>query len=145
MTENNKNLPSWFTLVASIALVWNLLGLMSFVAHLMTSTEMLDATMPANEAALFKDYPMWATWSFGLAVISGSLGALALLLKKRLSLILFMLSFIAVIAQNYHAFVLVDSYAVYGAGSLTMPVLVLVIGGYLIWLSVKGSKEGWLK
>lgn len=145
MNKQLSEIPAWFTWVVTIGLVWNLLGLMSFVAHLMTTPESLAATMPEPEAALYLNYPLWATYSFGIAVITGTLGCVLLLLKQGWAFWLFLISLVAMLIQNYHAFILVDSYRVFGAGSLTVPILVLVVGLYLMWLSHRGNRQGWLK
>ncbi|WP_286232850.1 hypothetical protein [Thalassotalea sediminis] len=143
MTQETK-VPKWFYIVGIIALIWNMLGLMAFVGHIMMTPEMI-AKLPEAEQALYQNNQPWATIAFATAVITGTLGCILILLKKALAKSLFILSFVAVIVQNFHAFYIIDSLAVYGSTSVIMPSLVAIVGLLLIWLSTKATRRGWLK
>lgn len=143
MTQETK-VPKWFYIVGIIALIWNMLGLMAFVGHIMMTPEMI-AKLPEAEQALYQNSQPWATIAFATAVITGTLGCILILLKKALAKSLFILSFVAVIVQNFHAFYIIDSLAVYGSTSVIMPSLVAIVGLLLIWLSTNATRRGWLK
>ncbi|GAA6205849.1 MULTISPECIES: hypothetical protein [Thalassotalea] len=142
MTEKIA-IPKWFKVTAILAFVWNLLGLMAFVSHIMMTPEMISE-LPSQEQALYNDLPMWATAAFAIAVLAGTLGSLLLVLKKKMAKILLIASVVGVIVQNYHSFFVIDSMAVYGTASVIMPIMVLIIAITLIVLANKAEKHAWL-
>ena len=136
-------IPKWFKVTAIIALVWNLLGLMAFVSHIMMTPEMISE-LPTQEQTLYKEIPMWATAAFALAVIAGTLGCLLLVLKKAMAKEVLIASVLGVVVQNIHSFFVIDSMAVYGAASVIMPMMVFIIGVALVLLANKAEKHEWL-
>lgn len=137
-----NTIPSWFKVAAIIALVWNLLGVVAFISHMMMTPESI-AQLPLAEQALYDAVPVWATIAFAIAVFGGALGSLALLMKKDLCYPLFIASFVGVIVQQIHSFFISNSYEVYGPGGTIMPIMVVVIALLLILLSAKGHKNNW--
>lgn len=135
--------PKWFSVVAWVAFVWNLLGLAAFVKHMLMTPEMI-ASLPEAEQGLYESLPMWVIIAFGMAVIGGSLGSLLLAFKKSMSLYVLILSVIGVCVQMYHSFFIIDSVAVYGPGSAVMPGMVLVIAFALVWLANDAKSKRWI-
>jgi hypothetical protein len=127
---------------AILALVWNLLGVMAFVGHIMMTPEMI-AELPKAEQALYSSVPFWATIAFTVAVFAGALGSVALLMKKSICYHLFMVSLIAVLVQMYHSFFMSNSFEVYGPGGTVMPIMVIVIALLLVRFSAKGKDNNW--
>ncbi|MDO6445902.1 hypothetical protein Q4493_08975 [Colwellia sp. 1_MG-2023] len=136
-------IPKWFTITAIIAFVWNLLGLMAFFSHITMTPEMISE-LPAQEQALYKDIPLWATAAFAIAVFAGALGSLLLVLKKAIAKLVLIASVLGVVVQNIHSFVVIDSMAVYGVASIIMPTMVLIIAVALVLLASKAEKHEWL-
>lgn len=141
--ENTSNAPRWFTVCAVIALVWNMLGLLAFISHIMITPEMI-AELPAEQQPLYQDIPVWVTAAFALAVIGGCLGCVLLIMRKSLAKIVLIASLIGVIAQNIHSFFIIDSIAVFGPTSVIMPIMVIIIGMALILMANKGQQNNWL-
>jgi len=146
MTEQVKSenivIPSWFKIVAIIAFFWNLLGVLAFVGQMFMTPEML-AELPVAEQELYANTPMWATAAFAMAVFAGALGSLLLLMKKGLATLVLTLSLVGVLVQMFHSFFMSKSFEVYGPGAAVMPMMVIVIAVYLVWLSNKAQKNGW--
>ncbi|RMF37307.1 MAG: hypothetical protein D6753_17880 [Planctomycetota bacterium] len=136
--------PIWFTITAWVALVWNLMGLLAFVGQVSISQEQL-AELPDAERALYDNIPMWASVAFGVAVLAGTLGCVALLLRRRWAWHLFVLSLVGVIVQNVHGFLMSDALAVYGVQALVMVGMIVAIGIGLILLSSMATARGWLR
>jgi len=143
INNNQSSLPSWFKTVAILAIVWNCLGLLSFIMHTMMTPEIL-ASLPEAEQKLMLSYPAWASVAFGAAVIFGVLASILLLMKKAFSFECYLISLIAVVIQDYHWFVMENVIPVLGMSSLVMPSLVLIVGIGLLLLSHKGKQDGWL-
>jgi len=135
-------IPSWFKVVAIIAFIWNLLGVLAFVGQMFITPEML-AELPVAEQELYANTPIWATAAFAVAVFAGAFGSLFLLLKKTVATLILTLSLIAVLVQMFHSFFMSNSFEVFGPGGAVMPVMVMLIAIYLVWLSKKAQAQGW--
>ena len=135
--------PIWFTVVIAIALVWNVLGLLADLADLRLSAADI-AALSAQQQALYKARPLWSVGASIVAVVGGTLGCLALLLRKRASVFLLYASLLGVVLQDIGIFI------VAGAGRVANPVpfilqgLVLVISVGLIFLAHHAASRGWL-
>lgn len=142
-TNTTSSKPKWFLGIAIFAIIWNLLGVIAYIAQMMMTPEMLEA-LPEAERAIIENTPSWATSAFAIAVWGGTLGSILLLLKKKIAVYIFALSFVGVLVQMYHSIFIANSIEVYGPGGLVMPIMVLLIGGGLIWYSNDLTKKGWL-
>lgn len=135
--------PTWFWIVSGLALVWNLMGVMAYLAQVSMSPEALQA-LPENQRALMESTPSWATSAFAIAVWGSTLACVLLLLKKKLATVIFIISFAGILVQMVHAFFMANSIEVYGPGGLVMPIMVLAIGAALIFFSRKAVANGWI-
>ncbi|PCE66696.1 hypothetical protein [Sediminicola luteus] len=142
--ENSNTVPKWFTVVAVLALLWNLMGLGSFFMHVFISEEAL-AVLPEAERNLYGQFPLWTEVVFAIAVLGGTLGSLGLLMRKAWAKPLFWISLVAIIIQMSHNLFMTDAMEVYGNMAALMPTLVVAIGIFMVWLSNKGVNLGWLK
>ena len=131
---STTKLPVWFWVVGVIALLWNLMGLMAFVSQRMMTKESL-ASLPESQQKLYEATPTWVHVVFGIAVISGTLGCIGLLMRKHWALPVFVVSFITVLAQMSYVFMMSDTVSVMGASQMVLPVLVTVIAAVLVWYS----------
>lgn len=141
-TETNKPTTA-FWIVSVVALIWNLMGVMAYMANVMITPEALQA-LPENERALIESTPTWATSAFAIAVWGGVLGCILLLLRKKLATTVLIISFAGIVVQMVHSLFLANSIEVYGPGGMIMPVMVILIGAYLIWYSRSATSRGWL-
>jgi len=140
---SSEKAPTWFNVVAIVALIWNVLGCLAFYVQV-TLTDEAIAMLPEAEQALYASYPPWAVTAFALAVFGGAVGSLLLLLKKRIARPVLILSLAGVFIQMGHSFFIAKSYEVYGPGAMAMPILVIVVAIYLVALSRKAIKSGWI-
>lgn len=142
MTTSHKP-PLWFWIVGVTMLLWNLMGVMAYVQEATLTAAQLQA-MPQAERALLASRPAWATAAFAIAVFGGAAGCLMLLLRSRLALPVLVLSFVGVLAQMGQAFLIADSFAVYGTGGLIMPAVVTGVAAFLVFFAAHARKRGWL-
>lgn len=143
MTENTgSKAPIWFTVVAAILLVWNLLGVMAYITHVTVSADGL-AALPEVQRQMYLDTPVWVTAAFAVAVNAGALGCALLLLRKNLAVPVLCVSLAGVLVQNFHAFFISDVLEVLGPGGLVMPILVIIVAVCLVWLAVKARARNW--
>ena len=132
-----------FWVIAFIALLWNLIGVAIFVMQLKLTPEMI-AAMPAPQRAVYAATPAWINLVFGVAVVSGVLGALCLLLRKRWAVPLFLISLLAIAVQLAGAYAVTPVWAASGAAGLGLPVMLVVIALYLWWYSRDAAAKGWI-
>lgn len=144
MKTEKLKVPVWFWIIAIIFLLWNLMGVGSFFMHTFISNDTLEA-MPTVERELYESYPLWTEIVFAIAVFTGFLGSLGLILRKKWSKSAFIISIIVVIPQMIHNVFFTKAMEVYGVGqAITMPILVVTAGLFLVWFSILGIKKNWL-
>ncbi|MBT1711213.1 hypothetical protein KK062_23415 [Fulvivirgaceae bacterium PWU5] len=142
MTTSTKP-AAWFWIVSIIALLWNLLGVMAYIMHVTMTPEAL-AALPEQERALYTNVPVWATAAFAIAVWGSTLACVLLLIRKKLATPVFVIAFIAILIQMVHSLFISNSIAVYGPGGMVMPVMIIVIGLYMILFSRQATSKDWL-
>lgn len=135
--------PLWFWAVSAAMLLWNGLGTMAYVADATITADALNA-LPEAERALRASRPAWATAAFAVAVFGGVVGCLLLLVRSRWALPVLVLSLLGVAVQMTHAFLIANSYGVYGPVGLIMPALVLMFSLFLVWFARRARARGWL-
>jgi hypothetical protein len=136
--------PRWFTVVAVIALLWNLLGCLAFASDLLLTPADVSKLSEAQQA-LYKARTAWAVASTALAVIAGALGCVGLLLGKTWAFPAFLASLAGIVVQDYGLFVVVDGAKLAGPVAVVMQGLVFLIAVGLIVLSRQGIARGWLR
>lgn len=143
MSESTKKPNAGFWIISIVALIWNLMGVFAYLTQAYMSDETLSA-LPDAERALYDNLPAWVTAAYAIAVFGGVLAAILLLLKKKLSTQLFTISLLGVVIQMFYNFFISKTIEVYGAGSIIMPIMIIVIAIYLLWYSKSATKKGWL-
>jgi hypothetical protein len=136
--------PKWFTVTAIIALLWNLVGVAAFVMDSTISPEDL-AKLPEGQQTLYAARDSWIMLATALAVILGTLGSIGLLLKRKWALPVFIVSLLAIVAQDVGMFVLINGVALGGAFTAVLHTAVLLIAILLVLLSRKAIVHGWLR
>ena len=143
MTSYLRKPSNLFWGISSMALIWNLIGVFNYLTQAFMTDEIL-ATLPKDQQAVYQDVPAWVTAAFAIAVFSGSFGALLLLLKKKIASTFFILSFAGITAQMTYGLLINENSDSYGPLGLFMPLMIIAIGGYLIWYSKKATEHRWL-
>lgn len=145
MTEDaGVKLPGWFWVVAVLALLWELMGVGSYLYHV-TLSEADIAALPEGQRRLMAIIPPWILGAFAIAVFSGLLGAIALLARRRWARPLFVLSLIAVVVQFGWEFAVAKAHELLGASSAIFPAIIIVVAALLVWFSGLAIKRGWLR
>jgi hypothetical protein len=142
MTTNKPTTAYW--IIAVIALLWNGMGVIEYLRIALMTPEAL-AALPEIERTFYENVPAWATSAFALAVWGGLLGSIFLLVKRKWAKAAFLISFAGIVVQLSHNYLVGNALDVYGPGGLVMPVMIVVIGVFLIWHTNKATDKGWLK
>ncbi len=145
MTELTKTKPPiWFWLVSIVALLWNLMGVMAYLGQAYMTEEM-KSNYTAEQLSLMESTPAWITAVFAIAVWGGLLGCIALIIRKRWSKPVLILSFVAIVIQMAYSFFMTNAAEVYGTvQGIVTPIFVIIIGGALVQFSRFSIKKGWL-
>ena len=141
--ETTTKPPKMFYWISGAALLWNITGIAASIGQVTMSQETLVA-MPPEQRALYENIPAWATSAYAIAVFAGALGCLLLLLRKAAALPVLILSLLGVFVQMSHAFFMTNSIEVMGASALVFPLVIIVIGIYLIWFANDAKQKGWI-
>ena len=141
MTDSRKKPEITFWVIGIIALIWNHMGVVAYLMQAYMTDEDLLA-LPLEEQALYIDIPAWVTAAYALAVFGGALGCLLLLMRKKLATLIFIFSFISILIQMSYNIFMSKAVEVYGPGGAIMPVMIIIIGAFLIWYSKKMEQQG---
>ena len=134
-----------FWLIVGAALIWNLLGIFAYYMQVTATPDTWGAAgYTADQIAALQAIPAWATGGSGLATTCGVLGSVLLLLRKSLAAAIFIVSFVGLLLQNLHAFVLSDTIAAFGMVPVYIQTTVMIVAVLLIWYARKASARGWL-
>ncbi len=143
-TTSNIKPPRWFWILSALALLWNILGILAYLADAYMSIEDLEQ-MSQAERLLYESQPAWVTGAYAIAVWGGALGCVLLLLRKKWARPILYLSLFGIIAQISYSIFFSNSIEVYGPGGIIMPVLVLCIGIALVIFANKAAAKAWIK
>lgn len=103
MNAMANTLPRWYWVVAILAVLWMLFGVAAWCMDLMMDPAAI-AQMPEAQQQLYQARPQWLFAVYGVAIFSGLLGAIGLLMRKRWATLLFLLSLLAVVVQFGYTF-----------------------------------------
>lgn len=136
--------PASLWIVGVLALLWNLLGLASFVFQMLMPAEALQA-MPAEQRAVYEAAPGWLYLFYGIATIGGVLGSLALLLRRRWAALVFLVALLGLIVQVIAGYATTPSWAVSGAAGLGFSLFLVLVAVALWRFSAWMEKRGVLR
>mgnify|MGYP000406776911 CR=1 FL=1 len=139
MTNTNKsNLVFW--IIGIIALIWNGMGVVNYLMQAYKSEAMMSK-FNADQLALLESLPAWMTALFAIAVFAGLIGTIAFLMRKKVAVLLFLMSFIAATIQQLYWMFGTNIAEVFSESQpYLMPILIIVFAAFLLWYS-KGQKE----
>ena len=141
MTE--QKLPTWFWVVGGLAVLWNLMGAFAYYSDVTMSPEML-AQLPEADQVLRAAIPAWITGLYAIAVFVGLAAAIALCLRNKLAIPLFVVSLAAVVIQMGYISFGMNTVEIRGAVSLIFPVVIIVLGALQLWFALHAKGRGWI-
>ena len=138
-----KKPPIWFTLLIAIALLWNLAGLFAVIADLRLSPADISA-LPAQQQALYAARPIWSVIASLVAVLGGTIGCLALLVRRKWAVFILYASLLGVVTQDIGIFVIAGAAKVSGPVPFILQGIVLFVAVGLVVLARSASVKSWL-
>lgn len=142
--ENKVSVPVWFYIIASLLLIWNIIGIVTLTGQVTLTKDALSMMTP-EEQQFYIDMPLWVIWAFALGVFGGFFGCIALLAKRRWAKYFLIASLIGIIIQIIYNLAMGDGIQVYEGTALLLPILSVAVAIFAILLSVIGIRKGWLR
>lgn len=136
--------PGWYWAVAIVALLWEAMGCFSYVTKVAMDSAAL-AQLPAAERDIWTSMPGWVVGAFAVAVWSGLLGAVGLLLRRSWARFAFAVSLLAVIVQFGWTFLATPILSTIGTSAAAFPAFILLVAAALLWFAGLAAKRGWLR
>jgi len=133
MSNSTTKPTTIFWIISSIALFWNIMGVVAYLKQAYLTDEAL-LLLPENEQAYYANVPIWITAAFAIAVFSGFLGSLALLLKKKWAKPMFLISFVTVVVQVVYNLFIQEFVALTGT-TVILPIITIIIASFLVWFA----------
>jgi hypothetical protein len=134
--------PLWFWIVSILLVLWEVMGCFACVQQIRLGAAAMG---PVDDWSLryYAALPAWYNWDYLVATFGGLLGGLALLLRDRRAILLFGISFVAIIVMFGYAFVATDLIAHKGLGQvLPFPLFIAAAGAFSIWFARLAVRRG---
>ena len=141
-TSTKPNTAFW--IIAAIALLWNLMGVMQFFMQAM-NTETFRAQYTPEQLVIADALPLYYIVIFAVAVIASAIGALFLILRKKLAIPFLLVGLIAVLIQTGYNLFINDGKSAYGPFEYAMLVMIPLAAFLLWWYSKYCDRQGWLR
>lgn len=144
MTRFSEDMPGSFRIVSILAILWMIMGCISYWMHVTMSPEAINA-LPAGQAEMMRTTPPFVYALFGIATWGGLVGAILLFMKRRLAVPVLLVSWIAALLQFTYVFTAMHGIKLVGWSGLIFPVIIIALGIFF-WNYAKGAAaKGWLR
>lgn len=140
---SNTNKPGIaFWIIGIVALLWNGMGVYNYLIQAY-QTEAYTSSITEDQLAFMDSLPSWNTALFALAVFSGLIGTILMLMRKKSAVSLFILSFVtATIGQIYWLFGTNAAEVFSESMPYVMPIIIIVFCLFLVWYSRDQKAKG---
>ncbi|MEJ2548287.1 MAG: hypothetical protein P8125_10795 [Gemmatimonadota bacterium] len=120
-----RRTPWHLWVVGIVALLWNLVGAYDYLMT-QTQNEAYMGRFTAEQLEYFYGFPTWVVATWAIAVWGALLGAILLLLRKRLAAPVFLVSFISMIVTSIYNFGLSDGARVMGTPAVAFSAVIFL-------------------
>ena len=139
MNTITKPTPLYW-LISIVALFWNFMGIIAYLGQAYISDDALKM-LPEENQLYFSYVPAWVTAAFAVAVFGGFLGAIGLIIRKKWAYFLFVISFLALVAQHVYNF-FIQNYIEMTGSQMILPIVTFIVALFLIYFSKQKSQQG---
>ncbi|UPS92987.1 hypothetical protein [Bizionia sp. M204] len=140
MIKNVKP-PTSFWVVAIFSIVWNLLEIYFSSIEL----DFLQENSTIEEFERIQSLPFWYGIVFLIALFSEMLGSFMLFMRKKIAVTFFAIALVTLISIELYWLLVFDIKKQSIVFSIIIPLLVILVAGFLYVYSRKAKKKGWLK
>lgn len=139
---SNKRIPTLHWIVAILAILWNLFGVLSFIGHAFLSDTAFSG-MTVEQQVYMTQFPTWGYVVFGAAVTTGILGAIGLLMRKRWAALPLTISLVFVLINQFYPIVATNYMEVFGAKSIYFPIFISLMSALQLLYARYMGKQHW--
>lgn len=145
MTAMPTQPPRWYWIAAGLAVLWMLFGVFALAMDAMMDEAAL-AQLSEGQRQLYNERPAWVFGVYTVAIGTGLLGAVGLLLRKAWTVPALVVSLLAVLLQFGYIFGAMDAIGRLGgaAAAVPFPLTIIVAGVLTLWLALHARRRGWL-
>lgn len=136
-----RPVAGWFIVAAVASLLFMGLGCISYLMHVFAN----PATMPLDQRAAYEAEPPWVTGAYAVAVWVGLLGAVLLVLRRRVAEWLLLLSLIAVLVWLAGLILVAPLRENMSANDLLVAIVVTALTWTVYWFARHSRQRGWLR
>ena len=136
--------PLHLWIIGILAVLWNAVGAFDYLATQLR-LESYMGQFSQEQLDYFYGFPAWAVAVWAIAVWFAVFGSLALLLRRRIAFVLFLVSLVAMLVSTVHTFALSDGASMMGTGGMIFSGVIVAIGLLLLWYSKRMTDRGVLR
>lgn len=145
MSDQTKpNIVYW--IIGVVATLWNGFGIFNSYLEYGFKTKPETRVNLGELAEVYGPYydasPMWLYYLFFIAVITGTIGSIGLLLRKKWATPVLLLSLIAVIIQMGYTIFFSNWIEMMGSEGYLFPAGITLFSAFLYWYAKKSDKDG---
>jgi hypothetical protein len=141
MLIETRKVPGWYWAAAIASVLFMAIGCAGFIMDVMTDPNTLDRA----QRTLFFARPVWMKLAYMLAVWSGLLGALILLIRFRLAEIVLLISLVATIFTFLPYAVVPAVRAAVSRNDVIAAVVVIALVALIYVFARSSRRKGWLR
>ena len=139
--QTSTSVPGWFWAAAGLALLFEAFGCFMYLTQVTTD----PASLPIDQRAMSNATPPWIVAAYAVAVWTGLIGALLLLMRRRLAVPVLLVSLIAVLVQFGGVMLVPALRQVTPDDAFTLPIVIIVVCYGIFMMSRLASRRGWLR
>lgn len=129
-----------FWIVAVVSVLWNSIGIADYtMTHLKVEAWM--AAYTEEQRAYFDGFPSWYVGTWAIAVWTAFLGSILLLIRSKLALPVFVISFVTMLVSMVY-FHFINPMPGSPAWAPLFGGLIFIIAAFLAWFARKQVKRG---
>ena len=138
--------PWHLWVIGLVSLLWNAGGAFDFVMTNMKSESYLAAFTP-EQLGYFNSLPIWATVSWGIAVLGAVLGSVLLLMRSGNAVMVFAIAFLAMLLNLVYGNLIADVslIEVMGSGAMWFTLAIFVVALLLVIYARAMRQKGVLR
>jgi len=136
-----RPVAGWYMPAAIASLLFMLLGCVTYVIHVTAD----PASLPLDQRTVYEAEPLWVTAAYAVAVWAGLLGAVLLVIRRKLAQPLLLVSLAAVLGWLAGLVLVPALRETISANDLAVAIVVAAITWTIFWFARHSSQRGWLR
>jgi len=137
----SQPIAPWYWPAAIASLVFALIGCAVYGMHAYTD----PATLPLDQRAMFEAEPVWVTTVLGLASVLGTVGAIILLLRRRLAVPLLLASLLGAGTWCVGLLATPRLRDLLSTTEIAVVLVSVAISWTIFWFARHSRQRGWLR